>query len=445
MVLSRILSLRQLDMKKVSEDERRIAIAMYQKEEERRREMEKFASNKERRRQTIQNVQRQWLEQKHCMSFYPSSNPSLSPTSKRETDYESMSNQASEIFETQSIGSAKKSSRGHSAKSDASKEDSGVRSRSKSRTSQRSESVLSTNTLIHEELQRTVHPGSVPNINRKMLSSAVESPYLLEIESENILNFYGAKALDDIDNQLNSNLNNQITVITFRYIDLNKISKYFIKIRNKFPNLASLVFNNCNFQYLSQLNLLGDLKKLENLTINKDDNPITNISIWKYYALFRLSHLQLKQMDNKVISIEEQLFGEKLFGPLVDLTLELPEHRLTLSLGQHRKKQVKLAKEENSQNSIDCVTARESVVKTFISNYTAKKSSSNPENQLKHGFVKNFIEEILSNTSYNDLKKQKLKQMAPQLWNDYLSSCVYDALNPTAYVNNLCKKHKIVF
>jgi hypothetical protein len=75
---------------------------MYQKEEERRREMEKFASNKvsfankknspinlinllkifnflqERRRQTIQNVQRQWLEQKHCMSFYPSSSKTLS-------------------------------------------------------------------------------------------------------------------------------------------------------------------------------------------------------------------------------------------------------------------------------------------------------------------------------------------------------------------------------
>jgi hypothetical protein len=161
-----------------------------------------------------------------------------------------MSNQASEIFDTQSIGSAKKSSRGHSAKSDASKEDSGVRSRSKSRTSQRSDSVLSTNTLIHDERQRTAHPGSVPNINRKTLSSAVESPYLLEIESDNILNFYGAKALDEIDNQLNANLNNQITVITFRYVDLNKISKYFIKIRNKFTNLSvssshkSLFFNN---------------------------------------------------------------------------------------------------------------------------------------------------------------------------------------------------------
>jgi hypothetical protein len=45
------------------EEERRNAIAIYQKEEEKRRELEKSVSNKEKRNQTIKAVQKNWLEQ----------------------------------------------------------------------------------------------------------------------------------------------------------------------------------------------------------------------------------------------------------------------------------------------------------------------------------------------------------------------------------------------
>jgi hypothetical protein len=196
------------------------------------------------------------------------------------------------------------------------------------------------------------------------------------------------------------------------------------------------------------LNSFSDLRKLENITISKEDNPIANLSIWKSYALFRLAHLQLKRLDDKLITTEEQLYSEKLFNPLGNLTIELPEYRLVNTLGQHRRKQIKMAKEIPNLNSIDYVTAKDSVIKSFLTYYSSNTKISgnhNANNETnKKNFVKNFIDEIFSSTNYNDLKKQKLKQLQKQIWNEFVNNCSNDLINKTEYVNNLCKKNGIV-
>uniref|UniRef100_A0A4W3IE38 Leucine rich repeat containing 49 n=1 Tax=Callorhinchus milii TaxID=7868 RepID=A0A4W3IE38_CALMI len=59
-VLRHMLQLRYLDMKKITEEERRVASVMARKEEEKKREIHKQAILKEKRRQTINNAARRW-------------------------------------------------------------------------------------------------------------------------------------------------------------------------------------------------------------------------------------------------------------------------------------------------------------------------------------------------------------------------------------------------
>jgi hypothetical protein len=116
-------------------------------------------------------------------------------------------------------------------------------------------------------------------------------------------------------------------------------------------------------------------------------------------------------------------------------------------LGQHRRKQIKLAKEIPALCSIDYITAKDSVVKSFLTHYSNNSKINNIKinNEAnRKAFVKNFIDEIFSNTNYNDLKKQKLKQLQKQIWNEFVNSCSNNLVNRNDYINNLCKKNGII-
>lgn len=74
-VLRNLSSLRQLDMKRISEEEKRIASVMARKEEEKKKEISKLAVLKEKRRIAINNAQRQW-EVSRTREIKPDSLPS---------------------------------------------------------------------------------------------------------------------------------------------------------------------------------------------------------------------------------------------------------------------------------------------------------------------------------------------------------------------------------
>lgn len=413
-----------------------MAIAIHQKEEEKKRNLEINESIKEKRRLAIRTVQKQWSELRGFSKF-PSneitpfdSSRILTPITKRENDFESANQTSSDIFDINQSGLSKQSThRPFSSQSEDVTRESF------------NEQLTPTNEIsfFNDKLANQIRKQKTSlNMNRKILSAATDGTHLVELENESILNFYGNKSLEEIDNNTTQQqIASNISIITFRYIDFNKISKYIIKIRNKFINLTTLIFSCCNIQTLNQLNCLSELRRLDNIVINKDDNPIAQIPIWKYYALYKLNHLNIKQIDNKLVQPEDQLYAEKLFSPLAELTLELPEYRLVSVLGQHRKKQIKQAIDEQNQQ------ARDSIVKSFLSNYPSYKPQTY-ENQNKQEFIRMFIDEIISNENNNELKKQRLKQTKNQIWNQFLTNCLQDTLNPNEYVDNLCKRFNIV-
>ena len=131
--------------------------------------------------------------------------------------------------------------------------------RPKSRNSQRSESAQSSQTLLNEDYNGNTNTKNasttnsnniaqksmISGMNRRIISSANDDSHLVEIEAEAALYFYGPKSLEEIDNQLNNNTTPSVITISFNYIEFNHIAKYFIKLRNKFPNLnvSKTLFN----------------------------------------------------------------------------------------------------------------------------------------------------------------------------------------------------------
>ena len=56
-----------------------------------------------------------------------------------------------------------------------------------------------------------------------------------------------------------------------------------------------------NIHSLDQLNALSQLRRVENLYVHEEGNPVTQISMWKHYVLFRLAHFSMKNLNGQEV------------------------------------------------------------------------------------------------------------------------------------------------
>ncbi|RNA17111.1 Leucine-rich repeat-containing, partial [Brachionus plicatilis] len=157
------------------------------------------------------------------------------------------------------------------------------------------------------------------------------------VQQDSTMMFYGSKSLEILDIKLDQLIQNQITTLSFHYMDFDELlSKNFFRLKNKFPNTVNLVFTCCNIKHLNQLFSLLDWKRLDSVTINKEDNPVSLNSFWKYFVLNYLNTLQLRKINNNFVTRTE--LNEKLFSPLSNLIFTMSDHRLMGILKREKKK-----------------------------------------------------------------------------------------------------------
>jgi leucine-rich repeat-containing protein 49 len=88
------------------------------------------------------------------------------------------------------------------------------------------------------------------------------------------------------------------------------------------------VFRETNITCLGQLNALAETQGIASLTIEPEGNTVTERT-WRHYAIYRLSHWGLKQINGTEISDEEQRTADNMYAGLADLVLwSLPESLL---------------------------------------------------------------------------------------------------------------------
>ncbi|XP_017138090.1 uncharacterized protein LOC108152921 [Drosophila miranda] len=160
--------------------------------------------------------------------------------------------------------------------------------------------------------------------------------YLIEICGR-YLNIYGQGALRFIDKQWNPAKANDVHTLNFSYINFNSIVSVLGRIKLRFPHAEHFVFRETNISCLGQLNGLAELQGLGSLLIDAEGNSITAKASWRAYAIYRLSHWGLKQLNGQEVTEAEVEAANAMYAGLSDLVLwSMPEVMLQPLLARLR-------------------------------------------------------------------------------------------------------------
>ncbi|XP_059801838.1 leucine-rich repeat-containing protein 49 isoform X2 [Hypanus sabinus] len=281
-ILRHMVQLRQLDMKKITEEERRMASVMARKEDDKKREIHKQAILKEKRRLAISNAARQWEMQ-------------------------------------QSIATAKHT-----------------------QPAQVKPPCTASNINIHKpcHLNECEHElWQHESRSDGMLTSGVSGlsiaeSHLAELDRDT-LHLYGFGALESLERSWGVQAAAAVTTVSFMFIDFDDIIPILPRLRIKFPNILHFKFQDTNLHKLQQFNALALGRRLDQLTVSPQGNPVVNFTLWKYYVLFRLNHFGLQKINGVEVTPMDIVMGERFFGILSRVAAShLPQPRLLSLLGE---------------------------------------------------------------------------------------------------------------
>lgn len=381
-VLRHLSSLRQLDMKRISEEEKRIASVMVRKEEEKKKEISKLAVLKEKRRIAINNAQRQWEVSRVKQSF----------------------------------------------KSD----------------SQHSGNMSDGITQISSADGLAAHPPD-STVTRDTVPSPLSICHLAELDNDTLY-LYGPGSLDALDRNWGNQAVQAVNAISFKFIDFDSIVPQLYKIRARFPSLLGLTFTETNIKALQQINSLSLLRRLDHLNISNEGNPIMSFTLWRPYVLFRLAHFSLTKINDVVVTPEDNVNAEKLFGTLAHITTsQLPQSRLLTMLGDSRRKQVldadKSKKVEPGKH--ERTPSSESVSRAGLQYWPAESQRTHSqEAEERKTFAVNYMKEIAHTAMLTERKKKKLDEILPDLFSKMIQTAVLDLGNLDAFMRSSFEKIK---
>ncbi|XP_078591389.1 leucine-rich repeat-containing protein 49-like isoform X3 [Branchiostoma floridae x Branchiostoma japonicum] len=429
-ILKHMVQLRQLDMRRISEEERRIAAVMARKEEEKKRETNKMAIIKEKRRLAINNAARNWeANQSAALSkigrFQPS--PQKDVARKRGSQPEDEENRnLPPNWQDTSSKSSQDSLSGDAWVAGEGAEGRGERATSQS--SYRSESQTS--------VRSTDRPRSPDSI-----SNDIGQSHLAELEGE-VLHLYGAGALDSLDRNWGIQAAGSVTAVSFHFIDFDHISRQLHKIRNRFPNVQTLIFNETNISNLQQFNTLASLRRLDNLTLVPEGNPVTQFTLWKQYVLFRLAHFSLRKINDTEVTNSDMVNAEKMFGTLSHITTsQLPQSRLLTLLGETRRKKLGMVNERFRKSEGEdgkSERASESVGRAglqYMCEDLAKDKLKEQTSRTK--FSHSYIKELTKEATMGNKKQQAVQQVWQYLFREMVQKCVHDMTDSHRYMREL--------
>lgn len=88
-----------------------------------------------------------------------------------------------------------------------------------------------------------------------------------------------------------------VTTVRFSCVSFNTLAPVFNRIKVRFPNAEHLVFSECDFNHIGQLNSLADVQGITSIEIQPERNAIITKK-WRSYAIFRLHHWGLQVINN---------------------------------------------------------------------------------------------------------------------------------------------------
>ncbi|XP_019638560.1 PREDICTED: leucine-rich repeat-containing protein 49-like isoform X3 [Branchiostoma belcheri] len=428
-ILKHMVQLRQLDMRRISEEERRIAAVMARKEEEKKRETNKMAVIKEKRRLAINNAARNWeAHQSATLSKIGRFQPSQKDVARKrgsQPEDEENRNLPPNWQDTSSKSSQ------DSLSGDAWVPGEGAEGRGERATSQSS---------FRSESQTSVRSTDRPR-SPDSISNDIGQSHLAELEGE-VLHLYGAGALDSLDRNWGIQAAGSVTSVSFHFIDFDYISRQLHKIRNRFPNVQTLIFNETNIRNLQQFNTLASLRRLDNLSVVPEGNPVTQFTLWKPYVLFRLAHFSLRKINDTEVTAADMVNAEKMFGTLSHITTsQLPQSRLLTLLGETRRKKLGMVNERFRKSEGEdgkSERASESVGRAGLQ-YMCEDLAKDKlkEQTARTKFSHAYIKELTKEATIGNKKQQAVQQVWQYLFREMVHKFIHDMRDSHTYMREL--------
>ncbi|XP_078055987.1 leucine-rich repeat-containing protein 49 isoform X1 [Mustelus asterias] len=423
-ILRHMLQLRQLDMKKITEEERRMASVMARKEDDKKREIHKQAILKEKRRLAISNAARQWeiqqtvaaikeAEQEQMKPLGTASNINIhKPCHINEREHGLWPDESSQLNPNNNIETkvAENNKQGFPK-------------------SEKSSSIRSPDGILTCAVQ----------------GLSIADSHLAELEGDT-LHLYGFGALESLDRSWSVQTAGTVTTVSFMFIDFDEIVTVLPRLRIKFPNILHLKFQDTNLHKLQQFNALALGRRLDQLTVSSQGNPVVNFSLWKYYVLFRLNHFCLQKINDMEVTPMDIVMGERLFGILARVAAShLPQPRLLSLLGEIKKKQLHFILEGKGKKSgvtleetKDSIKLGGETVGRAVLNYSNKDIISEQLKETKT-FCQVYVQELVKDAALIDVKNESLQKLWPQIFIELVRDCVIQMSNKNSHMK-LCLK-----
>ncbi|XP_032870994.1 leucine-rich repeat-containing protein 49 isoform X1 [Amblyraja radiata] len=421
-LLRHMVQLRQLDMKKITEEERRMASVMARKEDDKKREIHKQAILKEKRRLAISNAARQWemqqtfatdKEAQQAYSLCTVSNNSIhKPCHLTQSEQELWPRESS----LQSPKSSSRKERAESNKQELTKPE-------------KSHNMRSPDGMLASGLQ----------------GLSIAESHLAELERDT-LHLYGLGALESLERSWGVQSAAAVTTVSFMFIDFDEIIPMLPRLRIKFPNILHFKFQDTNLHKLQQFNALAQGRRLDQLTVSPQGNPVVSFSLWKYYVLFRLSHFGLQKINGAEVTPMDVVMSERLFGILARVAAShIPQPRLLSLLGEIKRKQLIFVLEGKGKKAgltmDDCKDIKlggESIGRAIL-NYSNRDATSQQFKETKT-FCQVYVQRLVKDAALIDVKNESLHKLWPQIFIELVRDCVIQMSNKNSHMK-LCLRN----
>eukprot|EP00066_Takifugu_rubripes_P005447 XP_003969498.1 PREDICTED: leucine-rich repeat-containing protein 49 [Takifugu rubripes] len=419
-VLRCVLHLKQLDMKRITDEDRRIAGVQARKEEEKKKESHKQTIHKEKRRLAIRNAAQLWEGVRACLEL-PSTNgskeevsPESSPAhSPAQTNGLAQDPTPDELRRISPVSGPERPSAG-------------------------TENRLRTNSRPNSPRD----PKVVETGSSSVQSLSLSDSHLAELDGDT-LRLFGLGALEALERGWGVQTAAAVTVITFRYISFDAIVPTLPRIRVKFPNLLHLIFLETNINRLVQLAALAQVRRLEQLTIHPEGNPVVSLTLWRSFVIYRLHHFNLQRINGQEVTMNDVIAAERMFGTLGHIAAtETPRCRLLLLLEESRKRQLQFLLEGRGRRAgLSPEELRDNGkllgegLSRALFNYPSRDCSaeSSLESSERTTMVDEYLHDLVQRASDTNLKGEALHKLWPSMFAEMVRDCVLEMKDRAAF------------
>ncbi|CAI5646136.1 unnamed protein product [Oreochromis niloticus] len=423
-VLRCVLHLRQLDMKRITDEDRRMAGVQARKEEEKKKESHKQTIHKEKRRLAIRNAAQQWEGVRACLEL-PSTNGAKEEVSPENSPAHSPA-QTNGLTQEPSPDEPRRVSPGSGPE----------------RPSGGTEIRLQTNSRPNSPRDpKLVEAGS-----GSVQSLSLSDSHLAELDGDT-LRLFGLGALEALERGWGVQTAGAVTVITFRYISFDAIVPTLPRIRVKFPNLSHMIFLETNISRLPQLAALAQVRRLDQLTIHPDGNPVVSLTLWRSFVIYRLHHFNLQRINGLEVTMNDVIAAERVFGTLGHIAAtETPRCRLLLLLEESRKRQLQFLLEGRGRRAgLSPEELRDNGkllgegLSRALFNYPSRDCSAESpeegsvESSERATMVEQYLQELVQSASDTNLKGEALHKLWPSMFAEMVRDCVLEMRDRAAF------------